>query len=221
MSTWAGMPTNASSNGSADGIGEDARFHSPRGIALDQSGNLYVADTGNSIIRKITPERKVTTLAGAAGQHGTEDGKGSDARFNHPYGITVDRSGTVFVADTDNHMIRKITADGTVTTVAGVPRIFRSSHGGERISEFFSPRGIVAAPSGELFVTDFTEIHRIGTDGKVTTIGGLKHSRGGQDGVGMAARFSSPSGIALDASANLIIADTGNHTIRSGTPLAR
>ena len=117
MTTLAGLPGIA---GSADGTGNTARFNYPSGIAVDGAGNTYVADTGNSTIRKIDPTGGVSTLAGSAGTIGSNDGTRSSARFNHPTGgIAVDSAGCVYVADTLNNIIRKITPAGVVTTLAG------------------------------------------------------------------------------------------------------
>ena len=106
MTTLAGS---AGATGSDDGTGSAARFNYPYSVAVDASGNVYVADTDNSTIRKITPAGVVTTLAGSAGATGSDDGTGSAARFNWPDGVAVDASGNVHVADTDNQTIRKIT----------------------------------------------------------------------------------------------------------------
>jgi sugar lactone lactonase YvrE len=107
----------ASTLGSADGTGSNAGFNSPNGLAVDSTGNIYVADTGNSTIRKVTPANVVTTLAGQAGKAGLLDGTGSNALFNEPEDLTVDASGNVYVADTLNGAIRKITPAGVVTTL--------------------------------------------------------------------------------------------------------
>ena len=103
--------------GSVDGTGGAARFNQPAGVAADNAGNLYVADTGNHTIRKVTPAGLVTTLAGLEGSAGSVDGTGSAAQFNAPTGVAVDSAGNVYLADTGNNTIRKVTAAGVVTTL--------------------------------------------------------------------------------------------------------
>src|SRR5205823_4431846 len=112
----AGMPGGSGTN---DGTGSAARFYGPDGVALDNAGNIYVADYANSTIRKITPGGVVTTLAGSAGQYGTNDGIGTAARFYGPAGLALDNAGNIYVADYENATIRKITPAGEVTTMAG------------------------------------------------------------------------------------------------------
>jgi len=151
VSTLAGAGT----AGFADGTGPVARFSGPRGVAVDGSGNVYVADTGNHRIRKITPSGAVSTLAGA-GTAGFADGTGAAAQFSEPSGLTVSRDGVVFVADTANHRIRKVTPARVVTTVAG------SGVAGDRDvfdepltnAEFDQPFGVVLSPGGALVVAD-------------------------------------------------------------------
>ena len=115
FNTLAGYP----GQGSADGLGSNARFFNPSGVAVDAAGNLYVADTANHTIRQITPGGVVTTLAGLVGFSGSADGTGSAAQFNQPRGVAVDSAGNVYVADTGNHTIRKLMPGGVVSTLAG------------------------------------------------------------------------------------------------------
>ena len=203
--------------GSADGPGSAARFYYPLGIAADGLGNLFVADSaGNSTIRKIDTHGTVTTIAGQAGVMGSEDGPGSAARFSSPWGIAVDGLGNLFVADSDNHTIRKIDTHGTVTTIAGQAGATGSADGPGSAARFNYPVGIAADGLGNLFVADSYNytIRKIDTQGTVTTIAGQAGVIGSADGPGSAARFSSPWGIAADGLGNLFVADSYNHTIR-------
>lgn len=116
MTTFAGS---SNLSGSTDDTGSAARFSYPDGIGVDSNGNVYVADSGNNTIRKITSAGVVTTLAGTAGTSGSADGNGSAARFNSPAGLAVDGAGNIYVADRNNNSIRKVTSAGVVTTVVG------------------------------------------------------------------------------------------------------
>src|SRR5262249_21809032 len=138
--TLAGMALTA---GNIDGTNSTARFNNPQGVAADNAGNVYVADTGNHTIRKITPAGVVTTLAGKAGYWGTADGSGSDAHFNGPLSLAVDDAGNVYVADTGNSTVRKITPAGLVTTLAGCAACpAGSADGTGRAARFNNPNGI-------------------------------------------------------------------------------
>ena len=132
----AGSPGNP---GSTDGIGSAARFNHPAGLAVDSSGNVYVADQGNETIRKITPAGVVTTLAGTAGAQGSDDGTGALARFFNPQGVAVDTAGMVYVADQGNDTIRKITPTGVVTTLAGTAGAYGSDDGTGAAARFSGP----------------------------------------------------------------------------------
>ena len=159
--------------GSADGTGNAARFATPRGIAIDEAGNLYVADEGNSNIRMITPAGVVSTLAGAAGSSGRTDGTGTAARFGAPRGVAVDAAGNnVYVADTDNHVIRKITKAGVVTTLAGRAGDNSKADGPASVARFSEPRGIAVDAAGNVYVADSgnAAVRLITPDGVVTTI---------------------------------------------------
>ena len=147
VATVAGL---AGSSGSADGTGGGAQFNQPRKAAADSAGNLYVVDTSNQIIRKITPAGVVTTLAGGVGVTGTNDGPGTYARFNYPLGIAVDGTGNAYVADTYNHTIRKITPGGVVTTLAGTPGVLGTNNGTGAVAKFYRPYGLAVDTSGTL-----------------------------------------------------------------------
>jgi len=147
-----------STSGADDGVGINAKFHNPTGVTLDAAGNIYVADAGNNRIRMITPTGTVTTIAGST--VGVTEGTGTAAKFNKPVGIAIDASGNIYVADDENERIRKITTGSVVSTLAG---------------------GFLS---------------------------------GLADGVGGDAKFNSPSGLAIDASGKIYVADRHNHSIR-------
>lgn len=158
--------------GSADGAGSAALFTTPRGISIDGKDNLYVADEGNCNIRKITPDGVVTTLAGVAGKTGSADGAGTTATFAGPRALAADAGGTVYVADTDNHCIRKITPAGMVTTLAGLAGEAGLADGAASAARFAEPRGIAVDTAGNIYVADSgnSAIRQITADGNVTTI---------------------------------------------------
>ena len=217
LAVLAGVPSGI---GSADGTGAAARFNTPNGVAADGSGNLFVADFDNHTIRKITPAGVVTTFAGTVGLSGSADGTGAAARFAGPYGMAVDRSGNMFVADNFNHTIRKITPAGVVTTFAGTAGLSGSADGTGAAARFNSPIGVTVDQAGNVFVADSENrtIRKITPAGIVTTFAGTAGSSGGADGTGAAARFRVPSGIAADSSDNLFVGDDYNYTIRKITP---
>jgi sugar lactone lactonase YvrE len=211
ITTFAGVTLTA---GSADGT--PGTFNNPFGIAIDSAKNLYVSDTTNHIIRKITPGRVVSTLAGSAGQSAGTDGTGSAARFSFPIGVAVDVAGNVYVADSRNSVIRKITPGGLVTTFAGAIGQFGSADGAAGSARFFLPCGVAVDGSGNVYVADTGNqtIRKITPDGIVSTLAGAAQQPGTSNGTGGAARFSSPWGIAVDGSGNLTVSDSGNHVIR-------
>src|SRR5439155_685875 len=158
-----------------DGTGSAARFYYPEGVAADAGGNVYVADSGNSTIRKITPAGVVTTLTGLAGKPGSDDGAGSAARFAYPVGVAADAAGNVYVADSDNHTIRKITPAGGVTTLAGLAASPGGADGTGSAARFYYPGGVAADAAGNVYVadTDNYTIRKITPGGVVTTLAGL------------------------------------------------
>jgi len=205
--------------GSIDAAAGGARFNNPMGVAADSVGNLYVADTQNSTIRKISPSGTVSTLAGTPGGAGFADGVGNAARFNQPYAIAVDFQGNVYVADTYNYVVRKITPAGVVSTLAGRPGMPGSIDGAAGAALFQGLYGIAVDGAGTVYVTDAwnNTVRSISPGGAVSTIAGSVGVAGSADGVGPAARFAFPWGIAVDGSGNVYVADSGNNTIRKIT----
>lgn len=199
-----------------DGLGVAARFNNPTGMAVHPDGSIYVADSHNHIIRKIDAGGRVTTFAGNT-VFGSVDGTGSAARFNSPGDIAIAPDGTLYVCDTLNHTIRRITAAGVVTTIAGSPGSTGWTDGTGNQARFTYPEGIEVDPQGNLYVADLYGIRKVTPAGVVTTLAGAAQSYGGDDGTGDAARFDSPMGIAIDATGTAYVADTYNHTIRKVT----
>jgi hypothetical protein len=206
--------------GAIDGSGSNALFRQPAGIVLDSAGNVYLADAGNALIRKVASGGQVTTIAGSEVNKGHRDGTGSSAWFNSPSGITSDGSGNLYVADTGNSVIRKITAAGLVTTLAGAAESRGSSDGVGAAARFNEPVGIAVDATGNIYVADRLNqtIRRITPNGTVTTVAGLAGVAGYTDGNALTqALFNRPTGLAVDSSGNLFITDTGNSTIRKVT----
>lgn len=216
VSTFAG-----GAQGNTDGLGAAARFTLPMGLAIDAADNLYCTDGGNHTIRKITPGGEVTLLAGLAQSPGHVDGVGTGARFNMPSGIAVDRAGTIYVADANNHVIRRLSSEGAANTFTGEPGVSSVRDGPLATARFASPRRLALGADGNLFVASSFTVRRIGADGIVTTVVGGSSSANFADALGQAARFSAITGLATDSLGNLYISDSTNALLRKATLIGR
>ncbi len=192
----------------------------PVGIVADGSGGVFVADSTDDVIYRVSSGGEVTVYAGARGASGSADGNATAARFNNPGGLARDAAGNLYVADTANATIRRIAPDGTVTTLAGSAGATGNTDGTGSAARFTNPVDVTVDPAGNLYVVDSQShvIRRITSAGVVTTLAGSAGSAGTSDGNGAAARFSQPQGITVGADGNLYVADTGNSTIRRVTP---
>jgi serine/threonine protein kinase, bacterial len=222
QATAADVSTLAGSGavGNVDGQGSAASFSGPGGVAVDPAGNVFVGDQGNNVVRKITPGGLVTTFAGS-GAAGAADGLGNVATFEGPYAIAIDGANNLYVTDRGNFLIRKITPSGLVSTLAGSGAAGAADGQGVAAS-FRGPTGIVVDSSGNLFVADTdnasqSTIRKVTAGGFVSTFAG-SGAIGYVDGVGTAAMFYLVSGLAIDSSDNLFVADTRNYRIRKITP---
>ncbi len=217
VSTFAGRP---GTFGSSDGTGTAALFKTPQGIATDSAGNVYVADTGNATIRRITSAGVVSTLAGTAGAFGSTNASGAAARFSSPYGIAADTAGNVYVVDSNDSTVRKVTAAGAVTTLAGAPGQTGLVDGTGSAARFSVPFDITVDAAGNLYICDHGNhaIRKVTPTGVVTTLAG-SGSPGKADGTGAAALFKFPAGISVDAAGYVYVADTDNQVIRKISPV--
>ncbi|HEV7857044.1 MAG TPA: NHL repeat-containing protein [Pyrinomonadaceae bacterium] len=204
------------SPGSLDGSPVGSRFADPFSVVMDRDGALYVADGGqNNRIRKIAPDGMVSTLAG--GPEGFADGQGSAAAFNTPSAIAIDASGNLYVADTGNNSIRKVTPQGVVSTIAGDGNA-GDRDGPGRDAQFNGPIGVAVDADGSIYVADTynDRIRKIAKDGVVSTLAGGA-GPGYQDGPALNALFDTPCAVALTPEHELLIADTGNDRLRKLT----
>jgi streptogramin lyase len=212
-STYAGL----SAGGYAEGAKASALFSSPQGVVADAAGNLYVADSFNNAIRKISTTGIVTTLAGGA-TAGFTNGTGAAASFYSPQYIAIDASGNLYVTDIGNNAIRKVTPAGVVTTLAGGNNASYDNGAGTSTLVRFLPTGLAVDAAGNVYVAEKSNnlIRKITPAGAVSTLAGTG-VRGIGDAVGILAYFSSPTGIAVDAQGIVYVADTGNNAIRQIT----
>lgn len=218
VTTVAGWP---GWSGFADGQGPFARFNFTGSVRVDAAGTIYVADASNHTVRKITAQGLVSTFAGAPSVAGAVDGPGSKARFNGPAGVAIDSRGNVFVADCRNYAIRRITPDGTVSTFAGTLGVRGRADGQGSAASFYDPQNLTIDAADTLYIADGTgnTIRKITPSALVTTLAGSSTGAlGSADGIGSAARFSFPAGIAVDLAGNVYVGDYNNNNIRKITP---
>jgi sugar lactone lactonase YvrE len=215
----------AGDNGSAI----NAKLNQPTAVAIDKTGNLYIADNGNHRIRKVAADGTITTFAGTGERgFGGDGGLAVKALFNRPYGVQVDPQGNVLIADQGNNRIRKITADGRISTVAGNGTQDFSGDGGLATSASLSqPNDVTADKAGNLYIADSGNhrVRKVTPDGRITTIAGTGQLRyngesgySGDGGRAIKARLNLPSEVIMDGMGNLYIGDFSNHTVRKITP---
>jgi sugar lactone lactonase YvrE len=206
--------------GSADGAGTAARFNTPNYLTQARDGRIAIGDFSNSTIRLVATNGDVSTLAGSPGAFGFADGSGSAARFNGNGGVAFDSAGNLFVSDWDNHVIRRITPAGVVSTFAGTAGAAGSTDGTGAAARFSNPNGLAIDAADNVYVVDWGNhtLRKITPAGVVSTLAGSPGVPGSADGSGAAARFRTPGAVAVDAAGNLYVTDMFNHAIRKVTP---
>ncbi|HBY62448.1 MAG TPA: hypothetical protein DEH78_21710, partial [Solibacterales bacterium] len=200
-----------------------AQLLSPRAVALDRTGNLYIADTTSDRIRKVSPAGVISSVAGGGTSAGAPDGSpATSIQLAAPGGVTVDQAGNVYLADSQSHRVRRVTPAGVSNTVAGTGLAGASGDGGPgTAARLFYPHGLAVDSTGNLYIADTMNhrIRRLSPEGVITTVAGT--GVGGYTGDGDAAtraQLNSPYGVAFDGTGSLYIADTGNHAIRKVSP---
>ncbi|MBZ5623596.1 MAG: IPT/TIG domain-containing protein [Acidobacteriia bacterium] len=225
--TPGGTITTVAGNGaeaySGDGgSASTAQLNSPWGIAVDARGNLFISDSGNHTVRKVAPDGTISTVAGTglAGFSG-DGGAATGAQLNTPLGIALDSAGNLYVADCRNQRVRRVSASGSITTIAGNGMPGYAGDGGPATQAGLScPHGVAVDSDGSLYIgdTENNRVRRVGPDGVISTNAGTgAQGFGGDGGPAAKAQLYAPTSLALDASGNLFIADTGNSMIRKVT----
>ncbi|MGW6629474.1 RICIN domain-containing protein [Streptomyces anulatus] len=195
-----------------------AQLNRPYGIAVDSAGSVYFSDHSNHRIRRVTTDGKINTVAGAAAGFRGDAGPAVSAQLNGPREVAVDRAGAVYVADSSNHRVRKITADGQISTVAGTGSAgYGGDDGPATSAKLNTPLGVVVDSTGVLYISDYQNhrVRKVTPDGQISTIAGKGTAGfGGDDGPAAAAQLNNPLGLAVDCVDTLYIADYSNHRVR-------
>jgi hypothetical protein len=205
------------------GLAASAKLSSPQGVAVDTVGNLFIADSANCRVRKVTPTGVISTVAGGGtwGFRG-DGGPATSAQLDHPYGVAVDAAGNLFIADTDNNRIRKVTPAGMISTVAGNGFGGRGGDGHPATSaELYSPSSVAVDAAGNLFIADTGNhlVRKVTPGGVINTIAGNGFAGfDGDGGPATSATLCLPAGVAVDTAGNLFVADDCNSRIRKVTP---
>ena len=226
MSTVAGTPLGAGYSGDGQ-MATTAQVANPSGLALDSAGNLYIADSGNQRIRMISSKGIMSTIAGTGfPDRGGDGGPATSAQLNNPQGVAVDTAGNVYIADTNNHRVRKIATDGTISTVAGIglaATTFSGDGGPATKAALYYPKDVAVDAANNLYIVDsFNNRIRVVTpDGTINTVAGSARSgSAGDGGSATSAQLRFPLGIAVGPKGTLYISDTQNNEIRVLTPAA-
>ena len=196
-----------------------ARLRYPTGVAVDNADNLYIADRNNHRILKIDSTGTITTFAGTEERgFGGDGGPAVQARLRYPTGVAVDGAGNLYIADQNNHRLRKVDSTGTIDTVAGTGESgFGGDNGAAAAAQLSYPSGVAVDGAGNLYIADSGNhrIRRVDSTGTITTVAGTgKYGFGGNGGLAVQAQLNYPAGVAVDGAGNLYIADSGNHSIR-------
>ena len=217
ISTFAG--NTAAGYFGDNGLAVRAQLNNPLGVAVDSAGNVYIADSYNQRIRKVTPSGLISTVAGdGTCCFGGDNGPGTSAQVHQPESIAIDGSGNLYIADLGNNRIRKLSANGTITTVAGTGANGFSGDGGPATSaQLQIPWAVASDAAGNLYIADANRIRKVSA-GTITTVAGAQNSGfAGDGGASSKALFDQPNGVAVDALGNVYIADTNNSRIRKLT----
>ncbi len=219
ISTVAGTTRGFSGDG---GAATSAQLNSPQSVEIDSSGNLYIADSSNHRIRKVDINGNISTVAGTSTSGFSGDGgAATSAQLNFPQGVEIDSSGNLYIADYNNHRIRKVDISGNISTVAGTTRGFSGDGGAATSAQLNRPTGVEIDGSGNLYISDNTNnrIRKVDISGNISTVAGTGTGGfSGDGGAATSAQLNRPTDVEIDGSGNLYIADTNNHRIRKVAP---